>query len=69
MSAEPDIKARFMRMAVINGLCLAAAIATVVGALVSGQDWLFAIFGVALAAGFAAQIWFIAAFRRAKEGV
>jgi uncharacterized protein (DUF58 family) len=36
---------------------------------VSGQDWLFAIFGVALAAGFAAQIWFIAAFRRAKEGV
>ena len=69
MSAEPDIKARFTRMAVINGLCLAAAIAAVIGALGSGQDWLFAIFGVALAAGFAAQIWFIAAFRRAKEGV
>lgn len=69
MSGETGIKARFLRMAVINGLCLAAAIASVIGALVSGQDWLFAIFGVALAAGFAAQIWFIAAFRRAKEGV
>jgi uncharacterized protein (DUF58 family) len=69
MSAEAGIKARFMRMAVINGLCLAAAIAAVIAALVSGQDWLFAIFGVALAAGFVAQIWFIAAFRRAKEGV
>ena len=69
MSAEAGIKARFMRMAVINGLCLAAAVAAVIGALATGRDWLFAIFGVALAAGFAAQIWFIAAFRRAKEGV
>jgi uncharacterized protein (DUF58 family) len=69
VSGEAGIKARFMRMAVINGLCLVAAVAAMIGALVSGQDWLFAIFGVALAAGFAAQIWFIAAFRRAKEGV
>ncbi|WP_300576299.1 hypothetical protein [Phenylobacterium sp.] len=56
-------------MAVINLVCVLAAIAAVIGALATGQDWLFAIFGVALAAGFAAQIWFIAAFRRAKEGV
>jgi membrane protein YdbS with pleckstrin-like domain len=69
VSAEADIKTRFMRMAVINGLCLVAAVAAVIGALASGQDWLFAVFGVALAAGFVAQIWFIAAFRRAKEGV
>jgi uncharacterized membrane protein YdbT with pleckstrin-like domain len=69
VSGETGIKVRFLRMAVINGLCLVAAIAAVIGALISGQDWLFAIFGVALAAGFAAQIWFIAAFRRAKEGV
>ncbi len=69
MSAEADIKARFLRMAVINLVCVLAAIAAVIGALATGQDWLFAIFGVALAAGFAAQIWFIAAFRRAKEGV
>ncbi|MDP2213093.1 hypothetical protein [Phenylobacterium sp.] len=69
MSAEAGIKARFLRMAIINGVCVLAAIAAVIGALVSGQDWLFAVFGLALAAGFAAQIWFIAAFRRAKEGV
>lgn len=69
MSAEADIKARFLRMAVVNVVCVLTAIAALVGALASGQDWLFAIFGVALAAGFAAQIWFIAAFRRAKEGV
>ncbi|MDP1874724.1 hypothetical protein [Phenylobacterium sp.] len=69
MSADAGIKTRFMRMAVINGVCVAIAVAAVIGALISGQDWLFAIFGVALAAGFAAQIWFIAAFRRAKEGV
>ncbi|MDO8411659.1 MAG: hypothetical protein Q7S93_16520 [Phenylobacterium sp.] len=69
MSAEAGIKARFLRMAVINAVCVLTAIAALVGALASGQDWLFAIFGVALAAGFAAQIWFIAAFRRAKEGV
>lgn len=69
MSADPGIKARFLRMAVINGLCLVAALAAMIGAVMSGEDWLFAIFGIALAAGFVAQIWFIAAFRRAKEGV
>ncbi|MDP1616004.1 MAG: hypothetical protein Q8S47_17175 [Phenylobacterium sp.] len=69
MSAEADIKARFLRMAVINAVCVVTAIAAVIGALATGRDWLFAIFGVALAAGFVAQIWFIAAFRRAKEGV
>ncbi len=69
MSAEADIKSRFLRMAVINLVCVLTAVAALIGALVTGQDWLFAIFGVALAAGFAAQIWFIAAFRRAKEGV
>ena len=69
MSAEADIKARFIRMAVINLVCVLTAVAALIGALATGQDWLFAIFGIALAAGFAAQIWFIAAFRRAKEGV
>jgi hypothetical protein len=69
VSAEADIKSRFLRMAVINLVCVLTAVAALIGALVTGQDWLFAIFGVALAAGFAAQIWFIAAFRRAKEGV
>ena len=69
MSAETDVKSRFLRMAVINLVCVLTAVAALIGALVAGQDWLFAIFGVALAAGFAAQIWFIAAFRRAKEGV
>ncbi|HMP62470.1 MAG TPA: hypothetical protein PKA17_05180 [Phenylobacterium sp.] len=69
MNDEAKIKARFLRMAVINGGCLAVAIAAVAGAFVTDQDWLFAIFGLALAAGFAAQIGFIAAFRRAKEGV
>lgn len=69
MSAEADIKARFTRMAIINAVCVLVAIAAVIGALATGRDWLFAVFGLALAAGFAAQIWFIAAFRRAKEGV
>lgn len=69
MSAKAQIKSRFLRMAVINVTCLVAAAVAFVGALMSGQNWLFAVFGAALAVGFAAQIWFIAAFRRAKEGV
>ena len=69
MSDEAHIKARFLRMAVVNGLCLALAICAVIAAFLTGQDWLFVVFGLALAAGFVAQIGFIAAFRRAKEGV
>ncbi len=69
MSDEALIKARFKRMAAVNAVCFLTAIAAVVGAFALGQDWLFGVFGLALAAGFGAQIWFIAAFRRAKEGV
>lgn len=69
MSDEALIKARFKRMAAVNAACFLTAIAAVVGAFALGQDWLFGVFGLALAAGFGAQIWFIAAFRRAKEGV
>lgn len=69
MSEAALVKARFKRMAAVNAVCLLTAIAAVVGAFALGQNWLFGVFGLALAAGFVAQIWFIAAFRRAKEGV
>ncbi len=69
MSDEARVKARFKRMAAVNAVCLLTAIAAAVGAFALGQDWLFGVFGLALAAGFGTQIWFIAAFRRAKEGV
>ena len=58
-----------VRMLAIYLHVLALAIGAVIAAFVTGQDWLFVVFGLALAAGFVAQIGFIAAFRRAKEGV
>jgi hypothetical protein len=61
-------KKRLMAMGAINVLCVLVALAAVVGFFKAGLDWALLVFAAALIVGFAAQIWFIAGLRRAKEG-
>ena len=60
---------RLFTMLAVDGVCAMVAIAALAGAFFTGQDALFWVFGLALAGGFAAQIWFIAGFKSAKQGV
>jgi len=69
MSDLQRARKRLFTMLGVDLACAAIAIAALAGAFVSGRDELFWLFGAALAGGFGAQIWFIAGFRRAKEGV
>jgi hypothetical protein len=62
-------KKRLVTMLAIDGVCMLIAIAAAVGAFGYGIDALMWLFGVAVVAGFGAQIWFIAALRRAGRGV
>ena len=62
-------KKRLMIMLGVSAVCALVAMGAIVGALSFGQDWLLAVFGAALVAGFATQIWFIVGFGRAKRGV
>ena len=62
-------KKRLVTMLAIDGVCMLIAIAAAVGAFAFGQAWLQWVFGLAVIAGFGAQIWFIAALRRAGKGV
>jgi hypothetical protein len=61
-------KKRLVMMAVVVGLCLAVAAAGAVGAFVQGIEPLKWVFAAGMAGAFAAQIWFIAGFRRAGGG-
>jgi hypothetical protein len=68
----PDVeslKKRLFAMLAVDAVCAVIAVAAAIGAFSAGIGWLQWVFAAALIAGFAAQIWFIAGFRRAKEGV
>jgi hypothetical protein len=62
-------KKRLVTMLAINGVCMVVAIAAAVGAFGYGIAALIWLFGLAVVTGFGAQIWFIAALRRAGRGV
>jgi hypothetical protein len=62
-------KKRLVTMLAIDGVCMLVAIVAAVGAFAYGVGWLNWLFGLAIVAGFGAQIWFIAALRRAGKGV
>ena len=57
-------KKRLIIMAVVNVAAAIVAMAFVVAWAKYGVGWAFAAFIAALLIGFAAQIWFIAGFRR-----
>jgi hypothetical protein len=59
---------RLTTMLVFDAVCVMVAIASIVGAFRFGMNWLVYVFVIALVAGFGAQIWFIAGFRKAKTG-
>jgi hypothetical protein len=61
-------KGRLMAMVGIDGLATAVAAGAAYAATTLNQDAYWAVFGVAVIAGFAANIWFIAGLRRAKQG-
>jgi hypothetical protein len=60
---------RIWIMAAVIVLATIVAVPSAIGAFAMGINWLSAVFVAALAAGFGAQIWFIAGLRRAKKGV
>jgi len=55
-------------MGAIVALAAVVAVPSAIGAFAYGHHWLIAPFCAALAAGFGAQIWFIASLR-SKKGV
>ena len=64
----PELKRRFIRMAVGDALLLIAAVACAVGYFVYGLAWgLWAFIGL-IAAAFALQLWFVRGFARASKG-
>lgn len=63
------MRKRLMVMLAVDAVCAVIAVAAAIGAFAMGVGWLQWAFVAALVAGFAVQIWFIAGFRRAKEGV
>ncbi len=60
---------RLIVMGVLDGAALLVAIAAAVAFFAYGLDWALGVFAAALAAGFAAQIWFIVGLRRTDKGV
>lgn len=69
MTEIETAKKRLAKMLAVNLACVAVAVAALVGFFGFHLDAMLWVFGAALAAGFVTQIWFIAGFRRAKEGV
>lgn len=66
-----DLKAAKRRLAVmgvINAFAVLAAAAALVGYFRYDLTWALGAFVVAMLVGFGAQIWFIAALRRADKG-
>jgi hypothetical protein len=61
-------KKRLMAMGAVNALCVFVALAAVIAFFKAGLERALLVFAAALIVGFAAQIWFIAGLRRAKEG-
>ena len=59
---------RVKLMGLIVAIAAIVAVPSAIGAFAYGHHWLIAPFGAALAAGFGAQIWFIASLR-SKKGV
>ena len=59
---------RLIAMLVACTACLMAAGGFAVGYFVYNIGWLLPAFGLALVAGFGAQIWFIAGFARPSKG-
>ena len=67
MAMTPELqtqKKRLIIMAVVNIAAAVLAMAFVVAWAEYGVGWAFGAFIAALLVGFAAQIWFIAGFRR-----
>ena len=54
---------RLIRMLVIEALCVAVALASVIGFLSFHIPWLGALFVVAVLIGFSAQIWLVLGMR------
>ena len=61
-------KRRLAGMGVVNAVVLLAAAAGLYAYFGMGLGWGLPVFAVFLALGIGAQIWFIAAFRRANKG-
>jgi hypothetical protein len=61
-------KRRLAVMGVINVIAVLAAAASLVGYFRFNLTWALGAFVVAMLVGFGAQIWFIAALKRADKG-
>jgi hypothetical protein len=61
-------KRRLAVMGVINVIAVLAAAAALVGYFRFNLTWALGAFVVAMLVGFGAQIWFIAALKRADKG-
>lgn len=69
MSMELEaFKRRRATMMVANVLAALTALGGAVGYFVYAQPWALALFVAAVAAGFGAQIWFIAGLRGPRKG-
>ena len=62
------LKALFLRMAVLDGVLMAIAVAFAVAHFRYGVEWALYAFVGFIAAAFAVQLWFMRAFLRAKKG-
>jgi hypothetical protein len=63
-----QVRKRLYAMLGVDVVCVLVAAAAAVGAFAYGVGWLQWVFFAALLAGFGAQIWFIAGFRRVSGG-
>ena len=61
------LRGLFVRMVVVEAICVAVAIAAFAGFVMGLGKVSLAVFAAALIAGFVAQIWFIAAWARATS--
>jgi hypothetical protein len=66
MSDVAVLRGRLMRMIAIDAVCLLVAMGAIVGYLSFHIGWMGWMFAVALIAGFAAQIWLVIDFMRAR---
>ena len=61
-------RGRLVAMVGIDGLATAVAAGAAYAATTLNQSAYWVVFGAAVIVGFAANIWFIAGLRRAKQG-
>lgn len=62
-------RGRLIALVAVDGLATLVAAVAAFAATTLHQNIYWAVFGAAVIAGFAAQFWFIAGLRRAKQGV